>query len=374
MKIAILTSRYPSEKNHYAHTFVHRRSKYFSEKGHDVVVFVPSKEKYCYEFEGVRVSCMPANEISKMVIEFDLAYFHLLNIYPQPALNGFVIYKKVISCGVDVAFYIHGSEVQTLASRNFDFRITPKEIARVIYKDIYFMPQMRWVVRKLIEGKSLFLTPSHWMLNEAKKELKINELEAVIVPNGIDTDLFAPSLSPVDNKKMLCIRPLNSNKYAVDVAIDVMKFLPEEFTLDIYGKGPKVDEYRKLIENNSLENRVSILEEFIPNTKMPEVINRYTYYLSPTRMDAQGVSMCEALACGALIATSNNTAIPEFVQDAFNGVVGDNAMNIAQKIIELDEQPEKRALIRSNARKSMLGISNAEVLQKEITLLEEFTK
>lgn len=95
MKIAILTSRYPSEKNHYAHTFVHRRSKYFSEKGHDVVVFVPSKEKYCYEFEGVRVSCMPANEISKMVIEFDLAYFHLLNIYPQPHLTALLFIKKL---------------------------------------------------------------------------------------------------------------------------------------------------------------------------------------------------------------------------------------------------------------------------------------
>jgi glycosyltransferase involved in cell wall biosynthesis len=212
------------------------------------------------------------------------------------------------------------------------------------------------------------------MLDEAQKELKNKELSAFIVPNGIDVDVFKPAPGFVDNKNMLCIRPLNSNKYAVDIAIKIMKHLPSTFTLDIYGKGPKADEYRGLIKSLSLEGRVKVLEEFIPNSEMPSVINQYSYYLSPTRMDAQGVSMCEALACGSLVVTCNNTAIPEFVQDSVNGVVGNDAMDIAQKIIELDKLAVKRNQIRGKARESMLKISNDVVLKKELELLEGFIK
>ena len=37
--------------------------------------------------------------------------------------------------------------------------------------------------------------------------------------------------------------------------------------------------------------------------------------LIPTRQDAQGVSMCEAMSSGLVPVTSNNTAIPEYVNE-----------------------------------------------------------
>lgn len=37
--------------------------------------------------------------------------------------------------------------------------------------------------------------------------------------------------------------------------------------------------------------------------------------LIPTRQDAQGVSMCEAMMSGLVPVTSNNTAIPEYVPE-----------------------------------------------------------
>ncbi|HFG2198633.1 TPA: hypothetical protein ACGF8L_003672, partial [Vibrio cholerae] len=89
MKLAILSTQYPSEENHYAHTFVHRRSKYFIESGEEVTVFVPSVESKQYIYEGVRVIMAPSSDISKLLTAFDVIYFHILNLYPFSARNGY---------------------------------------------------------------------------------------------------------------------------------------------------------------------------------------------------------------------------------------------------------------------------------------------
>ena len=65
MKIAIITSRYPSKGNPYNHMFVHMRSKEYIKQGEQVEVFVPSKESAEYVFEGVRVKTIPSKKIIK---------------------------------------------------------------------------------------------------------------------------------------------------------------------------------------------------------------------------------------------------------------------------------------------------------------------
>jgi glycosyltransferase involved in cell wall biosynthesis len=373
MKIAIITSRYPSTNNHYAHTFVHRRSVYFEKEGHDIVVFVPSKKSLKYNYENISVQCEHVKYIVRQLKNFDIVYFHLLNIYPQPAINGMSIYREVIRNNINAAFYMHGSEVQSMSSRNFDFKFNLREFARIVYKDLFFMPQMRWVVKKLINNNCLFITPSNWMKREAEEQLNISKINTHIIPNGIDTELFSPGLQVDDNCRMLCIRPLNSNKYAVDEAIKILSYLPETFTLDIYGQGNKKLKYEKLILDLNLSARVHIISEFIPNKQMPLLMQKYSYYLSPTRMDAQGVSMCEAMSCARVVISSNNTAIPEFISDGHNGIIDNSIKVLAKKIIDVENDKTKKKLMAKNARESMLLIKLDVVLHKEMLLLEAQT-
>ncbi|ENM5898488.1 glycosyltransferase family 4 protein [Vibrio mimicus] len=369
MKLAILSTQYPSEENHYAHTFVHRRSKYFIESGEEVTVFVPSEEFKQYIYEEVRVIMAPSSYISKLLSDFDVVYFHLLNLYPFSSRNGYEIYKTVIKNNIKSAFYIHGSEVQTMASRNFDFKYSLYEFARILYKDYYFIYNMRRIVRRLINNKCQFITPSNWMLCEARNELKISHLNAVIIPNGIDTDLFNSFNKSFNNCKMLMIRPLHSYKYAVDIGIEIMRHLPEKFTLDIYGKGKYKNKYIDLINSYNLSERVKFVGEHIPNHEMPNIINKYDYFLSPTRMDAQGVSMCEALSCGRVVISSNNTAIPEFINDGFNGILADTPESAANKIINIEDDKLAKDRMMLEARESAKKIAFAQTLKKELLLL-----
>lgn len=370
MKIAILTTQYPSEINHYAHTFVHRRSLYFLEQGHDVKVFIPSKKEEEYVFEGVSVSRDKASQICERLNNYDVIYFHLLNIYPQPWLNGEIIYNHVIKNKIPSAFYMHGSEVQSISrSRDFDQDKSFYQLARTVYKDIYFMPKMRKITKKLYHLGCLFMTPSVWMHKEAQKQLGF-EFSAKIIPNGINTEVFRCD-TQLDNTKMLCIRPFNSNKYAVDIAIKTMAHLPDKFTLDIYGKGKKIEEYRQLISDLQLSERVKIKTKFIDNKDMPEVMARYSYFLSPTRMDAQGVSMCEAMSCARVVISSNNTAIPEFIEHNVDGILGDIPQDMAKKIIAIESDKNLKMQIAANARSKMKKIDNNKTLSLELSYLEE---
>ena len=368
MKIAILTTQYPSDDNHYAHTFVHRRSLYFKEQGYDVTVLVPNKTCQPYEFEGVEVIQDQASKLCQLLEKFDVVYFHLLNLYPQPWKNGALLYNHVIKNKIPSAFYMHGSEVQSISkSRNFDHQNNLKQFLRMLYKDVFFMPQMKRIVKKLHDNGTRFITPSHWMHHEAMQQLGFS-FEAEIIPNGINTEKFNVS-ETVDNKKMLCIRPLNSNKYAVDIAIRTMSFLPSDFTLDIYGKGPKYDEYMNLIASLGLIERVKINSEFINNNDMPNVMAKYSYFMSPTRMDAQGVSMCEAMSCSRVVISSNNTAIPEFIKSGVNGILGDSPEDLALSILSVEKDKCQKMTIAKEARKSMVQIDNEVTLSKELEIL-----
>ena len=96
MRIAIITSRYPSRDNPYNHMFVHMRAVEMVKKGISLTVFVPSSTRSSYEHELVTVRKGEYQEIIEQLIHYDVAYLHLLNIYPFSKRNGWPIYKHIL--------------------------------------------------------------------------------------------------------------------------------------------------------------------------------------------------------------------------------------------------------------------------------------
>ena len=82
MKIAIVTSRYPSAEKPYNHMFVHVRVHEFIKQNHQVKVFVPSEINSTTVYEGVSVHRTTSKEIIEDLSFFDISYLHLVNLYP----------------------------------------------------------------------------------------------------------------------------------------------------------------------------------------------------------------------------------------------------------------------------------------------------
>ena len=372
MKVAIITSRYPSLGNPYNHMFVHMRSKEFVRQGEKVQVFVPSRENHEYMFEGILVKHIPSKDMIQYLSDYDVLYLHLLHIYPFMQQDGWPIYKAIMENKLPCVMYVHGSEVQRYSARLFDANNSFLGILKRIKKDFLLVYFMRKFANFHKVNKSLFfLFPSLWMKKEMEQNLEVEVSNYDVIPNGIETNLFTFSNLFSNRFKLISLRPLSSMKYAVDVAIETMRFLPKEYTLDIFGKGKYENTFKKLIKKYSLQSRIKIYNTFIDKSDMPQHFSKYGVSMSTTRMDAQGVSMCEAISSGLLTVSNKNTAIPEFITDMVTGVLGNNPKELADKILEVTSNQEIFERITKAGRKSMEEIHITVTCKKELKILKE---
>lgn len=371
LKIAIISSRYPSNEMPYNHMFVHMRAELMKKMGYDITILVPSSNKKNYTYQGVTVFENLAVKLIDLVSECDLCYLHLLNINPFHKNNGWSIYKHILKNNVPFAMYVHGVEVQKYGSRMFEFNYKFTDFLKWLRKDLLIIPKIKHFVNKTKSRKNaIYIFPSEWMRKDMEDNLAVKLNDYHIIPNGISVDLFKFHDLYEHKNKLLTLRPLTTKKYAVDVAIEVMRYLPEDFSLDIYGRGYRKQEYQNLIHKYNLTNRVRIIEEFVHRKDLNEFFSNYGVLLSPTRMDAQGVTMCEAMATGLLIATSNNTAIPEFVGDFETGVLSNNPEELAEKIIKVTSNQSLYKGIVEKGRESMVKIDVHQTVSKEIEILK----
>ena len=372
MNIAIITSRYPSADNPYNHMFVHMRSKEYIKQGEQVEVFVPSNEVNEYIFEGVRVRCMPSKEMTKFLKEYDVLYLHLLHLYPLMKTDGWPIYNAILKNKYPFAMYVHGSEVQKYSARPFDTDHSIRGILRRFKKDLLLVHFMRkFVNESRLNVASHYLFPSFWMKKEMEDNLSVEVSSFDVIANGIETDLFEFSNLFEKRFKLMALRPLSSMKYAVDVAIETVRFLPAQYTLDIFGKGDYEKKFKDLIKKNSLEERVNIYSTFINKSDMPQHFSKYGVSMSTTRMDAQGVSMCEAMSSGLLTVSNDNTAIPEFISDMETGILANKPKELAEKILKVTSSKELFERITKAGRESMEEIDVKLTCKKELRILKE---
>jgi glycosyltransferase involved in cell wall biosynthesis len=164
---------------------------------------------------------------------------------------------------------------------------------------------------------------------------------------------------------------LSSKKYAVDLAIEIMQYLPENFSLEIYGKGHYEKQYQKQIQQLNLQQRVHIKNSFIDRADLNNFFSNYGVFLVPTRMDAQGVSMCEAMSSGLLTVSSNNTAIPEFIENLKNGIIGNDLKEVAKNLIKTVESQNQYKKITTKGRASMENIDITITVNRELSLLNK---
>ena len=194
---------------------------------------------------------------------------------------------------------------------------------------------------------------------------------AVVVPNPVDTDLFRYGWEPSRIRQGVTARSLNSRKYGVDLAIRAIA-QTRDADLRVVGTGALEGSLRRLAV--SLGARVTFAGRFIPHADMPNLYTQFGFFLAASRVEAQGVAMCEAMAAGLPVVATRVGGIPEFVRDAHGGILvspGDwQALGAA--IDRLVADPAFAAEQSRAARRTILETCSAEVvIPREIDMLAE---
>ena len=341
-KLLVICNAYPSEQALYRNGFIHRRVKAYKEAGLDVEVFYnhePVQQAYQYEFDGVRVTVgnEGALELHVASNDFDGYLIHFAEpqrIRPLQKLN---VKKPVI-------VWVHGFEAEAWYRRWFNFINTSEDIkAALEKKDTYYLKQNAFF-HDLMTQEELnvsFVNVSKWFQKYVVEPDNGAEFRnSTVIPNLVDEEVF-PYRKKEDKKrfKILSIRPFASLKYANDQTVGAILELSKRpyfkaLSFTICGSGPMFDqtvEPLRQFDNVKLENR------FFTQEEIRDLHAEHGIFLSPTRFDSQGVSMCEASSSGLVTISSEVAAVPEFIEHRVSGLLAqpESINDLADLIEEL---------------------------------------
>lgn len=135
-----------------------------------------------------------------------------------------------------------------------------------------------------------------------------------IIPNGVDTDHFAPPLHGAREPLMVFVGSLIERKganYLLSALPTVFSSFPD-VRMAIIGQGPEEGALRKQAEALGISQRVL----FVGPQSQDEVRNwlqRAQLLVLPSLEEGLGVVLLEALACGTPVVASNVGGIPDVI-------------------------------------------------------------
>ena len=329
-KFLIVCNAYPSKDAIYRNGFIHRRVKAYQKKGYEVDVFylhLNATQQEDYNYDGVNVTFGNEIHYQKFLNENKQIYKTFLIHFINPQMY-YPIIETIYSPKIVV--WIHGFEAEAWHRRWFNFLSSTFELNQIIEKaNDYYPNQLEFMnqLYKETQHDITFIHVSKWFKTHiADVDAKFSPLNYEIIPNIVDDSVF--NYVPKERKgklKILSIRPFASYKYANDQTANAIHILSKkpffnDIEFHIYGEGklyPKITESLHQYENVFLHNT------FLEQKEIANIHKKFDVFLCPTRLDSQGVSMCEAMSSGLVVISSNTTAIPEFVTHNETGLLAD---------------------------------------------------
>lgn len=370
-KYLVVVPGYPSEQNKYNNAFVHSRVKNYLKNNLDVEVFSVEKNKDTdYEYEGVKVCTGNYDKLKEKIKsnKYDKFLVHF----------GF---KKIINSILEVnpdaklVIWVHGVEALGWYRRLFTFDI--KKIHRFCGYILFNTRQLLFLNHFIRNNKNHeFVFVSEWMKNilENDSHTKGKIKKYTIIPNVIDNTIFDYNKKKeTDRLNILSIRPYASKKYANDLSVEtILKLSQKDYFnklhFTFYGDGKLFDKTLAPIKDFS---NVSINKRFLKQDEISKLHKQNGVMLIPTRQDAQGVSMCEAMSSGLVVITSDNTAIPEYMNNKA-GYLCKNVEDMVNAVEDIYNNPKSFLKKSEYASEFINGLCAPEiVIKKELDIIRK---
>lgn len=309
-KLLVLCEGYPSKEKIYNQAFIHSRNKEYLKYGVEVdVLSFSANKRYVYE----KINVIPEPEC------MDLSQYAAVISHAPNIRNHYRFVRKNKNRIDNLILFFHGHEILKVHDYYPDdyswFNKTSKikKMIRNFYDEIKIFLLKRLLKKDYV--RSVFV--SQWMLDEALKCMRLNLLptdSSIIINNPINSAFSNAHYEFTLKDKLadvITIRPLDGKKYAVDKVVELAIANPR-LSFHIYGKGV-------FFQNVKKPDNVEVFDAFIEQKNIPALLNKYRAAVMPTRLDAQGVMMCEMASYGMPIIVSNLPVCHEML-DGFDNV------------------------------------------------------
>ncbi|MFX1363461.1 MAG: glycosyltransferase family 4 protein [Promethearchaeota archaeon] len=186
----------------------------------------------------------------------------------------------------------------------------------------------------------------------------INERKLIVIPNGVDTDLFTRiKTSDIldkyietkkDCRKVIFVGRLDKQK-GVEYLLKAIPKIIKEYEKShffILGNGILEMKLKNLVEKLDIKSYVTFLD-MVPLEKMPEYYSAAEIFCLPSIHEGFPLTISEALSIGLVIVASNTEGIPDAILEGEHGFLFEpgNVSQLAEKIVmalNLTSQEAKR--------------------------------
>ncbi|MGA1980075.1 MAG: glycosyltransferase family 4 protein [Sedimentisphaerales bacterium] len=149
-----------------------------------------------------------------------------------------------------------------------------------------------------------------------------------VIPNYINTQFFTPAGS-ADRyaDRLIFVGRLNEEKNLFNLIEAVAQ---TGLILDIYGKGNIRNELEA--QAKKLNAKVNFMG-VVPNNELPNILNRYRYYILPSFYEGMPKTLLEAMACGLVCIGTDVEGINNIIEDGVSGYLAKGTQ--AQALVEV---------------------------------------
>ena len=364
MKIALLSEKYTPDIGGLAIS-TGRMGYLLASAGHDVRVFaptlnLPASEKRTLPHSGVSVTRFGAHKrvddtlvdwFELIVEEHKREPFDLLHAYFLPQA-GFVATYAGKYLNIPSVVSIRGNDIERAA---FD----PSKFSHVMYA---------------LQNASAVTTNASELAKKAKAFI---DREVTLIPNGIDVDLF----KPMPKNKMLLETLGLDNLPVIGFVGELREKKGLKTLLSGYTQANKkrpailliVGEVRTGEDKQAFDEFVSanpntkiIVTGYISHNDLPAYYSLMDIFVHPSLRDGMPNAILEAMACEKVVIATPVGGATDVIEDGKNGALinVNDAEALAESILQLLSQPEKRRAISKSAREAVIHLFTPE---KELT-------
>lgn len=179
---------------------------------------------------------------------------------------------------------------------------------------------------------------------------------SVIIPNGVDTVLFAGEPQPHQGTVLITTSRL-VEKNAVDDVIRALPALPDARFV-VIGIGPDEAMLKALVKELGVADRVEFVG-FVQSAEIPAWLHAADVFIRPSRSEGMGNSFVEAMAAGLPVIATQEGGIADFLFDAKRNpdmpttgwaVDKDSPEQIADAVKDIMAHPDKVRSVTATAK------------------------
>src|SRR5271157_294476 len=225
------------------------------------------------------------------------------------------------------------------------------------------IPVYRLMYKKALAGAATVIAVSDYVKDRVKKDFGI---DSVVIPLSVDSQKFGPApdkkalrrdLGLPDSPVICMVSSIEDRRKRADMIIKAMPSILEnvkDATLVLAGKtSPEIVAYLSgLAQTLGIADHVTITGR-LDELKIRNYLAASDVFVLPSKEEAGGLVVLEAMATGLPVICSNSGGITEYIRDGYNGVLFDceSVDDLADKVVGLIQDRDKAGSMANNARK-----------------------